>query len=168
MDRGWFRIVLVYLAILHCSLLGSADSGLCWWCWVVLIHHTIVCWSLFIVTSFREAHQKLPGDVWPVFCYSCGLRLLEASCYFCGFRPIDRVLHFLLDQPPIGFSWMVFVNGLSCNCWFCEQKCWYQFNRDCIFSTEILLNRSTSIFALLSTSGGWWGRRDSKIFKNHY
>jgi hypothetical protein len=64
------------------------------------------------------------------------------------------------------------VSGEWTDLGWCLLEDWTADNKDCNRPKDLLLNRSTTPFTLLTffihSSGGWWARREPGMFENPY
>ena len=62
-----------------------------------------------------------------------------------------------------------FASGLTCCCCFLWTELLISWQCRWDLFQRTFLNRSTSLYPFFSTTpGGWWARREVKLFKNHY
>ena len=83
-----------------------ALPNLCWSSLTMLWYCFALPSLLILCHDFIETHQRPSSDI------------LEASCTFSWPNPMGRPLWFPLAWTAIADSWMVFVSGSSCGCWF--------------------------------------------------
>lgn len=132
-NSGQHCVALVFLATLCWPLLGFAGTGLLWLCCVALVHLATLCWSLFVwLHRERETHQRSSGGV---------LVDLVWLAEFCSFFWINLLL--LTHEWCLRVDWAASAGSSELNCWYPDIE-------GRIRTKELLLNRSTPSFALLT------------------
>jgi hypothetical protein len=136
-----------------CWLLNSAYDA------VPLLCLTTLCWSSFVITSWKEMNQRTFLDIWWLLTtFSHEGQLAQP----CGF--------FWIELPLLIYKWCLWADCvITANP--CEWVCWYTNNEDWNSHKELFLSRSTSLFVLLScpfNSPFWlWMRQSLKLLRTH-